>query len=173
MRRVEASVGVAFALALMAGCGGEGGGAASNPTSSTAAARTTSTTTSSATASTHTRTTPSPPPARKPAESRRSTPSTPAATVEAALTSARCDLYTPRLLNKSYGGVEGCKAALKSGGSANSVEVQRTQPEGNFALVIAVPRGGPSSGEKLAISLVGVGGDCRLDAIHSNVEVGP
>jgi hypothetical protein len=62
---------------------------------------------------------------------------------------------------------------LKSGGLAKSVAIRSTQPEGKFALVVAVPRGGPSSGEKLAISLVKVHGDWRLEAIHSNVKVGP
>jgi hypothetical protein len=94
-------------------------------------------------------------------------------TVDAALTSARCDLYTTRLLQRSYGGLEGCRAALSSGGSARSVEIQRTQPEGKFALVVAVPHGGPSSGEKLAISLLKENGRWRLEAIHSNVKVGP
>ena len=39
--------------------------------------------------------------------------------------------------------------------------------------IVAVPEGGPSSGEKLEISLVLDHGAWRIAAIHSNVPVGP
>jgi hypothetical protein len=187
MRRPELPVAVVAAAALVAGCGGggstSGGSSSSNSASAGNATSTEHSTTSpatSSTASTHSTSTSAATAtggltthAAKPPKPRRPSPATPAATVDAALTSPRCDLYTARLLQKSYGGLAGCEAALESGGSASSVEIQRTQPEGKFALVVAVPRGGPSSGEKLAVSLIKENGDWRLEAIHSNVKVGP
>ena len=203
MRRPEPPVAVVAAAVLLAGCGGGGsassGSSSSNsasadnavssersitsPATSSTASPATSSTASPATSSTAstratstsagTTTGGSTTHAAKPPKPRRPSPATPAATVEAALTSPRCDLYAARLLQRSYGGLAGCEAALESGGSATSVEIQRTQPEGKFALVVAVPRGGPSSGEKLAVSLIKENGDWRLEAIHSNVKVGP
>jgi hypothetical protein len=181
--RVDAALGVGLAAALIAGCGGGSASTSSSPSSTAGTGGSPTTATAPSTATTSSAPTATKPakarkgagqkPAPKPAKSAPTTPATPQATVTAALTSARCDLYTPRLLAKSYGGLAGCRAALNSGGSAKSVEIQRTQPEGKFALVVAVPRGGPSSGEKLAVSLVKEGGGWRLEAIHSNVKVGP
>ncbi len=84
-----------------------------------------------------------------------------------------CTLYTQRLLNRSFGGLQGCRSAVRSGGRANSVEIVSSHPEGHHALVIVVPHGGPSSAQKLMISLALQGGGWRLDSIHSNVPVGP
>jgi hypothetical protein len=187
MRRPELPIAVVAAAALLAGCGGGGSASSAGSSSSSASAgnatsteRSTTSPATSSTASTHSTSTSagttsvrSTTHAAKPPKPRRSSPATPAATVDAALTSPRCDLYTARLLQKSYGGLGGCEAALKSGGRARSVEIQRTQPEGKFALVVAVPRGGPSSGERLAVSLIKENGGWRLEAIHSNVKVGP
>jgi hypothetical protein len=83
------------------------------------------------------------------------------------------DLVTARFLKKAYGGAQGCKAAFGSGGVANSVRIEKVQPEGRFALVIAVPNGGPSNGERLAVSLVRDAGVWQVEAIHSNAKVGP
>jgi hypothetical protein len=84
-----------------------------------------------------------------------------------------CFLYTSRQLRKSYGSAAGCRSAVSSGGRARSVEIVSTHPEGRYALVVAVPQGGPSSGERLTLSLVRQGGRWRLDSIHSNAPVGP
>jgi hypothetical protein len=196
MRRPELPIAVAAAAAVLAGCGGGGSTSGESSSSNSASAgnatsteRSTTSAATSSTASTHSTSSsagtttvrstthaakpPKPPKSPKSPKPRRPSPATPAATVDAALTSPRCDLYTARLLQKSFGGLGGCEAALGSGGRANSVEIQRTQPEGKFALVVAVPHGGPSSGERLAVSLVKEDGNWRMDAIHSNVKVGP
>jgi hypothetical protein len=187
MKRPELPIAIVAAAALLAGCGGGGSTSGGSPPSKSASAgdatateRSTTSPATSSSASTQststsagTTTVRSTTRAAKPPKPPRPSPATPAATVDAALTSSRCDLYTPRLLQKSYGGLGGCEAALESGGRAQSVDIQRTQPEGKFALVVAVPHGGPSSGETLSVSLIKENGNWRMDAIHSNVKVGP
>jgi hypothetical protein len=167
--RLARVVAIPLLGALAAGCGG---GSGSSATSTAASGGGTTRHASTATAK--------PPPrrakARKKATPKPATPATPQATVETAFTSdgaGACALYTPRLLARSYGGLQGCESAVSSGGRASSVDVTSTQPDGARALVVAVPRGGPSSGERLRISLVRQGGGWRLDSIHSNVPVGP
>ena len=180
MRPVSAILALA-AVAGVIGCGGGSNGTTTHSVSSTSASRGESTT-ANRSESTSTTTQPAalaPAKARKRPNAPRTrppNPSTPAATARVVLAShgtAGCELITPRLLKKSYGGLQGCRSALESGGQAKSVDIVSTQPEGKFALVVAVPHGGPSSGEKLAISLVKVHGDWRLDAIRSNAKVGP
>lgn len=107
---------------------------------------------------------------------RPSTPATPQAVVTAALTSSgplACSVYVPQLLDKSYGGLGGCEAAIRSGGVAKSAKIISANVSGSSATVVAVPGGGPSSGEKLTYSLVQENGQWRLDRVHSNVKVGP
>ena len=84
-----------------------------------------------------------------------------------------CKLYTQRLLAAAYGNQEGCVAAIRSGGSAGSVKIVSSKTEGSAATVVAVPSGGPSSGERLTYSLVKENDKWRLDAVKSNVKVGP
>ena len=104
-------------------------------------------------------------------------PTTPDATVEAALTATdaqlACGLYSDVLLKSSYGDTGGCVAAIEAGGSAKSVRIVSSKTSGSTATVVAIPSGGPSSGEKLTYSLVTENGQWRLDKVDSNVKVGP
>ena len=123
----------------------------------------------------------------KPQQSQPPTPSKPAAqalpptaspdqTVRVALTSADsavCELYTPKLLDRSFGGVRGCRSSIRSGGRADSVEIVSSNVKKDRALVVAVPHGGPSSAEKLQVTLVRSGKPWQLASIKSNVPVGP
>jgi hypothetical protein len=123
----------------------------------------------------------------KPQQSRAPTPSKPASralpptaspnqTVRVALTStdpAVCELYTPKLLDKSFGGIQGCRSSIRSGGRADSVEIVSSNVKKKEALVVAVPHGGPSSAEKLRVTLVRSGKPWQLQSIKSNVPVGP
>ncbi len=96
--------------------------------------------------------------------------------VRVALTSAEptvCTLYTRALLNKSFGDEQGCRASVRSGGRADSVEIVKSSAKGREALVVAVPHGGPSSAQKLQITLLREGKSWRLQSIRSNVPVGP
>jgi hypothetical protein len=108
---------------------------------------------------------------------RVSTPPSPATFVRAALAakqpSVACLAYTREALARAYGSVDGCEAAVRSGGSADSVRIRSAWRTGSTAHVVAVPDGGPSSGEVLRISLILERGAWRIGAIHSNVPVGP
>lgn len=100
----------------------------------------------------------------------------PTQTVQFALTSADiavCEIYTRALLNRSFGGAQGCRSSIRSGGRADSVEIVSSSVKGDKALVVAVPHGGPSSAQKLQISLVRSGKHWQLASIKSNVPVGP
>ena len=175
MRRASGLV-LAPVLAL-AGCGG-GSDAGSTSTRASHAgstnsappARATSSQSSKQTASTTTTTGGGP----TPAPSKLS----PTATVEAVLEGrplkgACGSLVTSRYLKTAFGGTSNCTASIRSGGSAKSVRIVSTQPSGKYAAVVVVPSGGPSSGERLTVSLVKGPRGWQLDAIHSNVKVGP
>jgi len=101
----------------------------------------------------------------------------PAKFVHAALTVSQprlaCLAYTPDALTRAYGGVDGCEAAVRSGGSAGTVEIRSVLRDGPTAHVVAIPNGGPSSGERLTLSLLLSQRRWRIDAIHSNAPVGP
>jgi hypothetical protein len=163
-------IGVALlaALAVVPGCGGDHA-----VTGTVTAAPTTST------VATHSRkgsTQKLPPLHAKRTFPRLSKPATPQAVVTAALTSSgplACSVYVPQLLDKSYGGRDGCESAIRSGGVAKSAKIISAKVSGSSATVVAVPDGGPSSGEKLTYSLVQENGRWRLDKVHSNVKVGP
>jgi hypothetical protein len=171
MRRAAAAV-LVTALVL-AGCGG-GGGSTSSVSSSTSADRTSSAEVSTSTAPTTT------PAATKPTNNggqKPPQPSTPEATVQTALTAQdpelACGLYSGTLLKSAYGNEQGCIAAIRSGGSAKSVKIVSSKTSGSAALVVAVPSGGPSSGEKLTYTLTNETDGWRLDDVKSNVKVGP
>jgi hypothetical protein len=170
------AAGLALAVVLMAaGCGGGGGSTSSTP-SSTSSDRTSSaevTSTSGTSATTISK------PNLKKLKKHLSTPASPDAVVQAALTgslgatSLTCHLYTDALLKSAYGDVNGCEDAIKAGGSAKSVKIVSSDTSGSTATVVAVPSGGPSSGEKLTYTLAMDNGQWRLDKVDSNVKVGP
>lgn len=172
--RLASGAALLAALALTACGGGSDSGSSSTsslttvkqPQRETTAATTTEPTTSKA--------------AKPPGKQRQlptlQSPASPTATARLALTDESplvCGLYTRPVLAKSFGGLAGCRRAVTSGGQADSVEIVSVRPEGRYALVVAVPHGGPSSAEKLTISLVRTGKNWRLDSIKSNVPVGP
>jgi hypothetical protein len=97
--------------------------------------------------------------------------------IEGALASGEpakaCGLFvTDDYLTDTYGDRAGCEAA-QPGGAAQSVKVSGIAVEGDEATAVAVPSGGPSNGERLEVSLVREGGGWKLDALKSNVPVGP
>jgi hypothetical protein len=167
---VNASL-VALALAA-SGCGGSSSTSTTTPssTSTTTPAKTTtigSTTTTSATSTSK----------QADGGAHQAQPTTPEATVEAALTAQdpklACGLYSEALLESAYGDLNGCVAAIQSGGTAKSVKIVSSDTSGTTATVVAIPSGGPSSGEKLTYTLVSENGEWRLDQVKSNVKVGP
>jgi hypothetical protein len=151
---------------FVAGCGG--GDSTTSTTSVTQTATPATTSTVQAT------TTPS---SKQTGGSKPAQPTTPDANVEDALTAPdaqlACGLYSDALLKSAYGDTSGCVAAIKAGGSANSVRIVSSQTSGSTATVVAIPSGGPSSGEKLTYTLVMDNGQWRLDKVDSNVKVGP
>jgi hypothetical protein len=79
---------------------------------------------------------------------------------------------TEHYLNASYGGHEGCVNARTPGSVADSIDLKSLRIEGDRATAVVVPSGGPYDAERIAVSLVA---DPRwaIDALHSNVPVGP
>ncbi len=163
---------VVFLLAA-SGCGG-GSSTATDATSAS-----TGSTTSSPTSSQGTTTATARPPAPSSRGLRERLSPSPEATVRVALTTTGvqpqvvCGIYTQKLLEAAYGNRQGCVAAIKSGGGASSVKIVSSKTSGSTATVVAIPSGGPSSGEKLTYSLVKENDKWRLDAVKSNVKVGP
>jgi hypothetical protein len=103
---------------------------------------------------------------------------TPPQAIERVLTSGdpkqACEeLVTPAFVNRAYGGVDGCTAAIEGGGSADSVEVTDVERDGETATAVAVPDGGPNSGEHIDVKLIREDGVWKVDDLHSNVPAGP
>ena len=103
---------------------------------------------------------------------------TPPQAIERVLTSGdpkqACEeLVTPDFVARAYGGVDGCEAAIEGGGSADSVEVSDVQRDGDTATAVAVPDGGPNSGEHIDVKLIRDDGVWKVDDLHSNVPAGP
>jgi hypothetical protein len=88
---------------------------------------------------------------------------------------AACETYaTSKYVSTAFGDIAGCKAAQTAGGSATSVKATGFKVSGDTATATVVPTGGPSSGEKINVSLVKDGGTWKVDsAVAPNVPVGP
>ena len=85
-----------------------------------------------------------------------------------------CRRYaTVRLLAQSFGGLAGCRRATNPRSAADSVRLTGLVINGNRARVVAIPRGGTSSGQRVNVTLVVSGGNWRVDSLRSNVPVGP
>jgi hypothetical protein len=82
-------------------------------------------------------------------------------------------LVTPAYLRKAYGTESACKAAFRTGGFARSVRIVSVRKRGDRAVVIALPTGGPSSGERLTVTLLNGPTGWQVVSLHSNVKVGP
>ena len=172
----RASAAVAMLALTLAGCGG-GSGTTTSQITTVPKAPTTTGPANPPPSTVTTNPSPKPPAPKKQTTTAKSlNPASPPKTVTYALSlrdQIVCGLYTKQLLNRSFGGMQGCRSAVSSGGRASSVEIVKTKTKGNSATVIAVPHGGPSSAEKLTISLVRTEGRWQLRAIKSNTPVGP
>jgi hypothetical protein len=101
--------------------------------------------------------------------------------VNAVLTSkdpaGACGKYvTERYLRVAYGGKQGCVRAQQPGSGAEALSSFRIDQEGGQGTVVsasAVPHGGPYNGSKVEIGLVFDTDHYRVDALHTNVPVGP
>jgi hypothetical protein len=100
--------------------------------------------------------------------------------VEVVLTSGdpadACGRYvTDHYLRVAYGGRQGCIQAQGPGSAARSLRTFRAHSGevAGTASAEAVPVGGPYDGAKLRVSLVQGGPGYQVDALHSNVPVGP
>jgi hypothetical protein len=159
---------VVCAWLLLPGCGGDD----ESTTTDSAPPTTTSSTATSETPS------PDQTQSTSPADREGYDASQPRGALEAVLTSGlpnlACDeLVTEQFVRTAYGSAAACKASQLSGGVAKSIDIGSIQLEGSSATAKVVPDGGPSSGEKLTVSLVHDGDRWRLDAMRSNVPVGP
>jgi hypothetical protein len=163
-----AAVAIALVIGALAGCGGGGGGTSADttgaPTSTAAAAR--------------------------PAHEKKGTPAGKRqgsglsdeqairAAVEATLASRdpeqACRTYvTERYVKTAYGGLQGCFRAQAPGSAARFLKSLHARIRGSRATATAIPVGGPYDGATVTASLVLEGGTWRVDALHSNVPVGP
>ena len=85
-----------------------------------------------------------------------------------------CRRYaTVKLLAESFGGLAGCRRATNPRSAADSVRLTGLVVNGNRARVVAIPRGGASSGQRIRVSLIVVGDGWRVNSLRSNVPVGP
>lgn len=85
-----------------------------------------------------------------------------------------CRRYaTGRLLAESFGGLAGCVAATKPRTAADSVRLIDLEINGRSARLVAIPRGGTSSGQRVRVTLLVQEGLWRVDSLRSNVPVGP
>jgi hypothetical protein len=84
------------------------------------------------------------------------------------------ELVTERYLSDAYGGASGCERAQADQKPANSVKLSRivVLPD-SVAQASAEPTGGIYDGERLRAELVLDEGFWKLDALRSNVPVGP
>lgn len=184
MKRAEVAAALLAATAALAACGGSGGTTSVSGRQGSSQAATTTTSTPSATATTpiETSTTGHRPPCPDCGAGLH-----PASAARAALTTTDpkvgCELLvTPGYLKAAYGGKSGCVAAIGGGAAARSVRVVTTSRTPSGALVVAIPTGGPNAGERLRVSMVHEPAQLasgqtpplwRVDAIRSNVKVGP
>jgi hypothetical protein len=149
------------ALAL-ASCGG--GGDEESTSSTTQASSTTSSSSSTESSSTTT--------ARDTTVKAAAT--SPQDSLNAVLVKGDCArAVTPRFVNAAYGSEQACKQAAQAGGTAKSIDVRSVDTNGGTANATVIPDGGPSSGDKLTVTLVKEGDDWKVDSLKSNAPVGP
>ena len=85
-----------------------------------------------------------------------------------------CELYaTERFLDQAFGGLAGCRGATVPRSAADSVEVTAVVIDGEAATATAIPAGGPSAGQRIAVELVAAGDEWQVDSLRSDVPVGP
>lgn len=85
-----------------------------------------------------------------------------------------CELATERLLNRSLGGLEGCRNLTLQGAGASDVEFNTIKLAGAEAEAEIVPIGGAANGLAIRIRVIRVDGQPRLDAFEApGVAPGP
>jgi hypothetical protein len=100
--------------------------------------------------------------------------SNPRFTLETVLARGACGNYvTDHFVEVAYGSEQACEQATKSGGTASSIDVRSLDTNGDTATATVIPKGGPSSGDKVTVELVNEGGIWKVDSLKSNVPVGP
>ena len=155
VRRAMALLIGAFALAS---CGGGGDESTSSTTQASSTTSTESTVSSTTTGN-----------ARQ-----AQPPGDPQDSLTAVLVDGDCATYvTDRFINVAYGSEEACKQSTQAGGAADSLAVRSLEINGGTARATVVPDGGPSSGDKLTVTLVKEGDEWKVDSLKSNVPVGP
>jgi hypothetical protein len=83
------------------------------------------------------------------------------------------EFATQRYLRVAYGGREGCLDAQSPESAATRVHAPTASGNGNTATATVEPEGGLYDGEKLAVTVVREAGGWKVDAIESDVPVGP
>lgn len=92
----------------------------------------------------------------------------------AASAQTACGVFvTVRYIRSTYGTRQGCVHALVPGSAADSVAVSRVVISGDHATARAIPRGGPSDGETIAVRLIKDRSFWKVDSLRSNAPVGP
>ena len=92
----------------------------------------------------------------------------------AASAQTACGFFvTDRYLKSTYGNRQGCIRALVPGSAADAVKVSGVVIDADRGFARAIPRGGPSSGETIAVKLVRQGSVWKVDSLRSNAPVGP
>ena len=98
--------------------------------------------------------------------------------IKGVLASAAPDLACRRYATTGYvkttfGSRAGCVQSTVPASAAESVKVTKIEISGDKATATAVPTGGPSDAETIAVRLVRQGGIWKVDSLRSNAPVGP
>jgi hypothetical protein len=80
---------------------------------------------------------------------------------------------TKHYLRVAYGGRQGCVQAQAPGSTADQLHLKDFRLNGDRAIAVVVPSGGPYNGERVTVSLVHDGSHWAVDALEANVPVGP
>ena len=98
--------------------------------------------------------------------------------IKGVLASAAPDLACRRYATQGYvkttfGSRAGCVQSTVPASAAEFVKVTKIEISGDRATAKALPTGGPSDGEEIAVRLVRQGGIWKVDSLRSNAPVGP
>jgi ABC-type phosphate transport system substrate-binding protein len=135
---------------------------------------TTSTTEASSTSSTHSITQSSTSTTTTTSGSSTAEASNPKESLNAVLVKGDCENdVTDHFIGVADGGGQACKQSTQAGGTADSIDVRSVFTNGDTAKATVVPDGGPSSGDRLTVTLVRERDVWKVDALKSNAAVGP
>ena len=85
-----------------------------------------------------------------------------------------CRLHaTEHFVKTTFGSRGGCVRSTIPASAADSARVFAIGVDGDQATARVIPRGGPSSGEKITVRLVKIGGVWKVDSLRSSAPVGP